>query len=193
MNYLSFKISYDLLIYDFKTLIQYVHPIEDNYLTYSHRIFELLLRVCTEFENVSKEQLIIDGYNKPLDKMNIKDFEKLNNKFNLSEEYILLKFLDNKNKFIQPFSDWNIQDRKLKWYSSYNNVKHNRTKNFNDANFKNLIYSIGGLTLMCYKIWGFSFFNETTQSKALIKINDKDYYECRFFDNSGFTVCTRDA
>ena len=42
----------------------------------------------------------------------------------------------------------------LFWYKSYNNLKHDRTKNIKEASLKNLIYALGGLYALLYAQFG---------------------------------------
>lgn len=53
----------------------YIEPSDDNKDTYSHRIYELYLRTCTEFEANAKFILKSNGYNNA---KRILDYWKLN-------------------------------------------------------------------------------------------------------------------
>lgn len=158
----SSHIAYSLLIKDFNTLLEFVHPVDRNLSTYSHRMFELLLRICTEFENTCKEKLFHQGYDKPLSKLTIKDYNTLHTLFNLGRIHAGLNFWEPK-KYITPFEDWN-RDDSLRWYQAYNNVKHNRSQCFNEATFENVILALGGLTIMLERTFSQAVFEENRPS-----------------------------
>jgi len=50
--------SFNLLTKDYLLIHEYIDPSDSNLHTYSHRNYELLLRLCTEFENLCKEKII---------------------------------------------------------------------------------------------------------------------------------------
>lgn len=49
--------SYKILENDLKKVFEYIEPCDDNLSTYSHRLYELLLRACTELKLIVKEYL----------------------------------------------------------------------------------------------------------------------------------------
>lgn len=57
--------AFRLLAADFLRVCEFVEPIDANLYVYSHRLYELLLRVCTEFESICKEVLVSERYAKP--------------------------------------------------------------------------------------------------------------------------------
>lgn len=87
----DFYLSYSLLVKDFQEICEYIAPHVDNYNTYSHRTYELLLRNCTEFENLCKYLIRIhDIGNNP---RTIEDYHAINAQFNLHEYEIGLGIL----------------------------------------------------------------------------------------------------
>ena len=180
------QISYSLLTKDYQELLDFVYPIDANEGTYSHRIYEIYLRTATEFENVCKQQLVLDGYNKKPKDMKIGDYQTLDNKLNLSSLEVGLLFWNPVIKHIKPFGDWKT-GAELKWYSDYNKVKHNRAENFEKANFLNLTMGLAGLFLVSYKLFGRSFFN---QYQTMISSSGKSSGGVTetFFPNSPFSV-----
>ncbi len=154
-DFTSYQIAYLILEKDFSDLLEYVYPADVNLKTFSHRTYELLLRCATEFENISKQKLLLDGVVSP---NNIHDYQKLNEYYHLSKthvEFIQWEF----QKSFHPFEEWkNNGNSSLGWYKSYNAVKHNRKEKFYEANFENVILALSALTLLSYKVFGEKFF-----------------------------------
>ena len=142
----AYSVAFNLIISDFKKITYYIEPSDNHKIVYSHRIYELFLRSCTEFESVCRDLLTKEGYNKKtIDKTNICDYKELNKYYNYSELEIGLLYWQPKPLYIIPFDGWDKNSPPLKWYDSYNDVKHNRNSKFQKANFENLTLSIAGL------------------------------------------------
>lgn len=139
-----------LIIHDLYTLFNYIEPADDNLKTFSHRIYELLLRATTEVESNFKGILKANNYPNH-DNLNIRnDYFKLAPVLKLSEYRIVFKRW-NSNKEFKPFEVWNTNIyNPLTWYQSYNRVKHNRYNYFNEANLENLMNAIAGLLCLLH-------------------------------------------
>lgn len=161
--------AYNLLIDDFKKICEYVDPSEENSAVYSHRIYEVFIRACMEFESNAKGILKANGYVK-IDKnkkiidenyWNIDDYKKLSPVLKLSEYEVLINFWDNgRGGEISPFN--NLADGEsgvLVWYQDYNKVKHNREKDFNLASFSNLLNALCGVFIILFSQYGVQVFN----------------------------------
>lgn len=141
----SFVTTTHLIIRDLYELFNYVEPSDDNLGIYSHRIYELFLRTSTEFESNCKAILHANGYSKPIDNMNIRDFFKIAPVARLYEYRVVFDRWNSDYEFI-PFMDWNTDCyTPLSWYKSYNEVKHNRYDKFQNANLYNLMNAVAGL------------------------------------------------
>lgn len=74
---ISFGNAYQLLVKDFLRILEFIAPCDDNLATYSHRLYELLLRTATEFENFCKyslqERSLLPSGRSP----NINDYKQL--------------------------------------------------------------------------------------------------------------------
>lgn len=133
--------------------------------TYSTKIADMLLRTVSEIENLSKELCKKENI-KFLDKKNHvrktvyfnEYFIRLENVYGLSNKLVNL-ILENCNKNIidaklRPFQkDMNIKNKDneykiWKWYFAYNKIKHDRVKNFRQANLENLLNSLAALFLL---------------------------------------------
>ena len=130
---------------DFNELVLYVELCDENRLTYSTRIYELYLRICTEIEANFKAILYENGYQAGSRNLSIKDYHKVNQSHFLSQYKAKFGRLWIGNMgYRQPFKDWD-SGYKLKWYQDYNMVKHNRIENYKLANFENLTESFAAL------------------------------------------------
>lgn len=141
--------AYFIIEKDFIKIMEYVELTDANKTTYSHRIYELLLRVCTEFENNCKGILRVNGYTK--NKPNITDYFLINKASKLNEYTVRLNnWFPNPIEF-KPFKNWSsLEYNPLDWYQAYNEVKHNWTANFDKANLENLLNAIGGLLVILH-------------------------------------------
>lgn len=148
----SLALAYKLIEKDFLDIIEFVQPHDDNLNTYSHRIYELLLRTCTEFETNCKRILEANGYTMT-NILNIKDYYKLNDILQLDFYKVDLKFWPSELKSIYPFKEWEI-GHELTWYKAYNKVKHDRSEKFNEANLGVLIQAISGLISILFAQFG---------------------------------------
>lgn len=140
----SLLTSANLLITDLYSLFNYVEPNDSNLKVYSHRLYELFLRIATEFESNCKSILAANNYN--TEKCTIKDYFKLEKACRLSEYTVVFERWDSKHVFI-PFNSWKSTSlfTPLNWYQDYNKVKHNRYQYFDKANLENVMNAISAL------------------------------------------------
>lgn len=148
--------AYLLIVKDLEKILEYVEPCSANWHVYSHRIYELFLRTCTEFESNCKSILNSNGYIKKGD-LNINDYYLINNSSRLTEYQVKVKNWNSNEKIILPFENWNSKNS-LKWYKDYNEVKHNRENKFEKASLENLLYSITALLCILYSQYGIGVF-----------------------------------
>lgn len=143
-----------LIIRDLYDLFNYIEPNDVNINTYSHRLYELLLRTATEFEANCKGILESNGYVKPEGgNLNIRDYFKIEAAAHLSEYRVTFERWPN-HRFC-PFDVWNATTFvALPWYQGYNHVKHNRFANFHEANLGNVMNAIAGLLCILHAQFG---------------------------------------
>lgn len=154
----SLKRAFHMLQEDLKKIFEYIEPHTDNYNTYSHRLYELFLRICTEVESNFKGMLKANDYIKPNSRnWNISDYYKIEAATKLSSYELKIK-LSNKEEVLRPFKAWSIGPS-LSWYQDYNTVKHNRSDNFNKANLKNVLTALAGLHALLYSQFQSEIFN----------------------------------
>jgi hypothetical protein len=141
---LEYLPSFKLIISDFERICEFIEPTDDNLATYSHRIYELFLRSCTEFESIAKDALISINYPKK-DKLNINDYVHLESHLGLERFEVGMTLWRPQTRFTKPFHRWTTNSPKLSWYQSYNQVKHNRNNAFRESNVENLVSAMHGL------------------------------------------------
>ena len=143
--------AYKILQKDLETLFEYIEPCDSNKFAYSHRTFELMLRICTEFEANCKGILVANHYNKDPKNFNIKDYWKLNSATKLSDYKLLLRTWYPSSLELRPFAQWqNTTYQPLVWYQAYNDAKHNRDTKFNRSNLENTIQALAALLCVLY-------------------------------------------
>jgi len=133
---------------DFAATSRYVEFSQDNFKTYSIEFVKLLLAIGSEVDVVAKDVC------KALDPAgtygNINQYRDCisvrNTIFNekvLAPDYGLE---------FQPWKAWH-GDKNPSWWKAYNDVKHERSVNYRDANFENCANAVSGLfamVLYCY-------------------------------------------
>ncbi|PIF46081.1 hypothetical protein CLU96_3099 [Chryseobacterium sp. 52] len=150
--------AFEIIVKDYLNILDYVEPNDNNENTYSHRIYELFLRTCTEFESNCKSILSSNQFTKT-GRWNILDYYKINRATKLSEYEIHLNIWSPNTKVLKPFIAWNSPTPiSLDWYIAYNNVKHDRNNAFREANLKNLTLALSGLfTILFSQYYTFCF------------------------------------
>lgn len=124
---------------DFIQLTRYVGLYEENFNVFSDEIHKQLISVGIEFENISKK--ICEILNIPLSKeANIGEFKQWIPKIEV--KVVNIYSLNHFN--LLPFE---ITNKKiyLKWWNSYNSIKHNRLFNYKEITFKNLLDALSAL------------------------------------------------
>ena len=162
----SLILAYQILIEDLLTLIEYIDPQDSNRGCFSHRTFELLLRSCTELENLWKSKLI--DHKHPIRQgqhWNIVDYAKLESEYahDLSTYEVAFVHWKGQNgpDYFTPYADWTtpIQGQpRLVWYDAYNQVKHAREANFAAASLQNVIMAIGALHITLHSFFSNEIF-----------------------------------
>ena len=149
-----------LIEQDLKRIFDYISPNTINNSAFSHRIYELLLRTCTEFENNARAILQSNGYSMKSNLKINRDYFKINQALKLDGYEVRLNIWDSSPLSIAPFSAWNTTTyQPLQWYQNYNSVKHNRSANFHLANLETLIQAISGLFIILYSQFECKAFN----------------------------------
>lgn len=164
----SMLMAAQLIIDDFERLFEFVEPHTSNENVFSHRIYELLLRTCTEVESCCKGILLANGYAAN----NMDDYKKIEQSSLLSGyEVYYSNWLPDKY-ITRPFAAWATRGS-LPWYKAYNDVKHNRWQKFLSANLKNLLDAICGLLCIIHSQIGDSV-QQVTKSELYFSSDDPE-------------------
>ena len=123
--------AFMLIQKDLLELFGYVEPADVNLNCYSYRIHELHTRTCIEIEANCKAILSENGYIRNRD-WNMNDYKKLNLTHRLSSYQIKLPLWYGNESPRRPFSAW-AAGGPLPWYQAYNQTKHDRQENFENA------------------------------------------------------------
>lgn len=170
----SMIMSARLIIDDFEHLFEYIEPHSSNLNVFSHRIYELLLRTCTEVESCCKGILSTNGFAAN----NISDYSKIEQSSHLSGYTVLYSNWLPSKYTSQPFASW-ASGCPLPWYQAYNGVKHNRWQSFPLASLNNLLEAICGLLCVVHSQIGDSV-QEVFESNIYL-ISDDPKVEVRSF------------
>jgi hypothetical protein len=152
----NYQRAYELLGNDLMKIFAFVEPSEANKNCYGHEIYQLLLRVCTEFESVCKLAKTRLGHTGTSDKWRIKNFAELNEsniwRGVLSEYKFKFSELDSISVIqpLQPFSNPNLDLKSPSFYRAYNKAKHDRKTNFAEASLWNLLNAYAALTAVLF-------------------------------------------
>lgn len=179
-SYRQYIRAFELLEKDLTNLFDYIEPNDKNKYTYSHKIYELFLRACTEFEANAKFILKNNGNAKA---ECISDYWKLNDAMKLSDYLVKINVWNGKN-IIRPFAEWSKDNKSLKWYGDYNCVKHDRVNKFDLANLDNLVKAISAVRIILYAQYDFISFNSSYDTSCLSPAIDG--FNCK--DESIFAI-----
>lgn len=141
--------AFGVLQKDFKSLLDYIEPAFKNSWCYSFRTHELLIRICIEIEANFKAILSDNDYKSTY--QNMKDYKMIEKSHLLSSFQVKIPNWRGPGSVLRPFEAWSrsyVATPTLRWYDAYNNAKHDRQANFEDANFGNVVNAIGGLVAL---------------------------------------------
>lgn len=133
-----------MLYKDFEKSFEYIHPTESHFKVYSMRHYEFLLRACTEFESVCKNELHKARLAKQDDYLNIKSYATLENYYKRKLSSYEVGFRFDPIYFVRPLGAWSTGES-LNWYQGYNTVKHHRAGAFSNASLENVLHAVAGL------------------------------------------------
>ncbi len=129
---------------DLERISRYIEFHEFNFGTFSIELAHQLLSSSSEVDVVMKQ---LCHFLSPDSKANnINDYKKIVKAH--APEIISMPVVSEKFRLkLTPWENWH-SDSNPDWWGSYNNVKHERGKYFNEANLKNLLNSIAELLVI---------------------------------------------
>jgi hypothetical protein len=167
---------------DLVAVFDYVEPADDNLNTYSHRLAQLLLRACTEVEANAKAILKANGYVKPkAGNLNIEDYWEVEKPCRLSEYAVVFPIWRGKQNRFCPFANWS-RTHTLPWYQAYNNVKHDRTANFQHASLGNVLDAVAGMLVILFAQFFDRSFNPYRQGHGMTEGYQVFWRDGSFFE-----------
>jgi len=152
VNPANYTRAFIIILDELKELFEFIEPCDTNLETYSFRIHQLIIRTCIEVEANFKAILRENTFN-PKDNnrrkrqensWNINDFRIVNKTHHLDAYLIGIPLWVVRQNEYTPFKNWG-NEKDLSWYQAYNKSKHDRAKNFKEANLKNLLGAVAGL------------------------------------------------
>ena len=175
--------SYNLIENDLKKIFEFIEPVDENLNIFSHRIYELFLRSCTEYESHCKDILLDNGLK---GSFNNEKYFLINIMCKLSEYSAMLLLDGNIYLNINPFKDWaNVDYEPLKWYQDYNSVKHNRNSEFSKANLSNLINSVCAVQILLIAQFHKNALYFNNKNQPIFEVVDENLIS---FDSSIFFI-----
>lgn len=141
-------VAAESLMLQVKDVFRFVEPAKDNSSSYSHRLRELLILLCTEIEACWAGVLKANDMElNDVKRFTTKNYIKSCTPLRLTEWKVRLKDYDLE---YQPFRYWNIMQatKSLPWYHAYNAVKHDREKNFHLSTLGNVLEAAAALHIM---------------------------------------------
>jgi len=129
---------------DLEKASRFIEFSESNFNTYSIELAHLLLAASSEVDVVLKALCKLK--NPAKDHQNINDYKETI-KAELSELVNAKCFINRFGLELKPWSNWNGDDNPI-WWRSYNQVKHERGEYFDEANLKNTLNAMAGLSLV---------------------------------------------
>ncbi|MGB4957119.1 MAG: hypothetical protein WBO49_01570, partial [Candidatus Saccharimonas sp.] len=142
--------SFLIVQQEFIAMLEYIEPADHNSRTYSLRLRNLLIQICTEVEANLKSILLANNYSRTgaeSKDWNMRDYCKVNQSHFLSEYVVYLPYWDGNNES-QPFKSWSSESGVLSWYQAYNATKHARGSKLMDASLENVVDAMTALVVL---------------------------------------------
>jgi hypothetical protein len=134
---------------DFAATARYVEFSQNNFQTFSIEYAKLLLAIGSEVDVLCK--VICEKIDSAAKRRNIEDYRNcIMAHCQIATEEVLIRRY---NLTFKPWESW-MHGRNPPWWTSYNNVKHQRDIRFHEANLENCLNAISGLfviVLYCHK------------------------------------------
>ena len=143
----------EIILDDMAEVFKVVAPHYEQLNVYGHAIRNIIILACTELDARMQNILANNGVNPNRKYFEMKDYFKLKDPLKL-DEYELSFYRYGDLRTFSPFSAWD-NDKQLDWYKAYNHIKHNREKNFSEANLLNAINAIMAYAIILITQYGY--------------------------------------
>lgn len=132
---------------DLERTTRYVEPTEENFGTFSIEFARILLAAGSEVDVLAK--VLCETHQLEITPRNIDGYRSA-----LAPRFPELPFLQIQvpryGFSMLPWREWH-DGKNPPWWRAYNDIKHERGKNFPSATLRNALHSVAGLfTLVCY-------------------------------------------
>jgi hypothetical protein len=165
--------AYEYITAALRDIFESVEPAEQNLSTYSFKLYELLIRICTEIEANFKAIFRDNGF--VCAEYNMHQYKRIEKSHFLSQYKVKYLIWEGGRNHFSPFSAWE-GGRSPFWYLSYNQVKHDRHTNFNAASFENVLGAYAGLSALIFSQFRNQSFNSPITIGARL-MPKSDHYE----------------
>ena len=143
----------EIILDDIAEVFKVIAPNCNQFSVYGHAIRNIIILACTELDARMQSILANNGVNPYGQYFEMKDYFKLKDALKL-DEYELSFYRYGDLRTFSPFSAWD-NDKQLDWYKAYNHIKHNREKNFSEANLLNAINAIMAYAIILITQYGY--------------------------------------
>ena len=143
----------EIILDDIAEVFKVVAPHYQQRYVYGHAIRNIIILACTELDARMQDILANNGVCPKGKYFEMKDYFKLKDPLKL-DEYELSFYRYGDLRTFSPFSAWE-NDKQLDWYKAYNHIKHNREKNFSEANLLNAINAIMAYAIILIAQYGY--------------------------------------
>jgi hypothetical protein len=147
----QYEPAFILLVGDFLRVCEFIEPTDAHLQVYSHRLYEIPLRACTEFESLCREILMAHGLRKQ-GNLNITDYVEIAPLLDLRRQTSIALFWRPEPVSMMPFEQWAPESTGLSWYRGYNAVKHNRNAEFPQANLVNVRTALSAVFIILARL-----------------------------------------
>lgn len=174
-------------------IFDYIEPADRNKDVFSHELYALLLRACTEVEANFKSILVANGVSGS-DHFNMGNYKKIEESSKLSKYEVTFPFwrkLDGSMSSLEmiPFESFQLGNSP-EWYVSYNNVKHNRDSKFENASLENCMNAVAAILVLLYSQFGASCLAIRVGSLGFggPALNEDGYNDLTFYGDTDFRI-----
>lgn len=156
-----------ILLEKAQDILTYIEPSSQSLQAYGYKLRELLILASTEVENI----LRFYTPNPTNKNLNTSDYIQIMQKVALNKYKI--SFIDCVNKFsCKPFENWNNASptQSIQWYNAYNNVKHDKANNIDQATLENCLNAVAAVVILfCVRYSPYVLYHDTDSCSAVFK------------------------
>ena len=137
---------------DLSKLSRYVEFDERNFPAFSIELAHILFAASSEIDVLAK--LLCEEIDPTKPHNNIDDYRKVL-RIRVPEIANMQVEIPRYGLEFTPWSEWN-SDKNPAWWKAYNNVKHHRNSNFDEATLENAMLSMSGLLVFVFHYYQYS-------------------------------------